>query len=737
MILRLIFKIWSTVMTAIASNSNIDVQFDTFIAMCEKVYSVHKGVGSKNEKQRLLTCFVDDLRLVLSKGEQSLNNQVFYNVIRLLLSEADLERNTYSMQEARLAKALMKSLGISPQSEDARVLQEASKSNVDFSSIVFKQVRNRCSSNSSSKLITVSKINSWLDKLAQASLDNDRDIIMVDILSQMSALQIKWIIRILLKDLRLGLGQDSVVSCIGGEAALKQFRYNYSIKLLASIQHNYKDSELIWGCPFRPMLAERISDDIIEEMFNSNKEYLIQDKLDGERVQLHFSHDAVRYFSRSGLEYSEQYGQISETVKLLFQGKSTCIFDGEMMVFDKINETFTEKGASPVDVKLLGDTNPQFMKVFCIFDILQYNGKFLLNTTFRERSQLLEAEFNLNTEMNVSKCVRIVECWPKVIKSYEESLNALNVAVKDKKQEGIILKRTDSIYVPHGRTNCGWYKVKRDYLTDTCEDIDLLVVGYKSGWKSSGAKINTTNFFVACPLHEHSEQWIICSSINLGFTKRDLQLLLDNSSFPTLMLEQPPKWILNYKDCSANYLEHPSKGIVLQVRAAEIYIKSEEYKHYPYIVLRFARAVEIRKDKKADECNSVDDIVKMAKRTVIYKTKVKRKHESKLKRKHSATHVNDSHEVNNIDDYSKEHKLDLKPKHEVCLTAISTPSLFRKCKDRMQKLHENVLFVSQPSKCTDLILIEDENSIRAKSFAEAGYSIMDVQQWLLDTDETT
>jgi DNA ligase-4 len=49
--------------------------------------------------------------------------------------------------------------------------------------------------------------------------------------------------------------------------------------------------------PFRPMLGERAAPNKVEKLMDA-KEFFIETKYDGERMQLHKDEDEYKYFSR-------------------------------------------------------------------------------------------------------------------------------------------------------------------------------------------------------------------------------------------------------------------------------------------------------------------------------------------------------------------------------------------------------------------------------------------------------
>lgn len=173
----------------------------------------------------------------------------------------------------------------------------------------------------------------------------------------MSALDCKWLTRILLKKLNLGLGHQYILSKYH-PMAFELYNQNSHLSDVCEIidsgvpLDDIKNGIIEVFKPIRPMLCERgyIAD--INEMLKQHGYYL-ETKMDGERCQLHVNGTQFKYISRqckddymtrifgatstTGLFSPKMYQQLNGKVR-------NAIFDGEMMVWDRVTETFLKKG---------------------------------------------------------------------------------------------------------------------------------------------------------------------------------------------------------------------------------------------------------------------------------------------------------------------------------------------------------------------------------------------------------
>lgn len=178
---------------------------------------------------------------------------------------------------------------------------------------------------------------------------------MVRMLDKMSALDRKWITRLLLKKLRLGVGDEKILNIYNPNASMVYKQCSLLSRVCEVIDKKIPFDQIQNGLlelfkPVRPMLCERGYVSKINKMLSEHNYYL-ETKMDGERCLLHINGTEFKYFSRgckdentaifgasstTGLYSPFMYHQLKGAVK-------NAIFDGEMMVWDREEETFSKK----------------------------------------------------------------------------------------------------------------------------------------------------------------------------------------------------------------------------------------------------------------------------------------------------------------------------------------------------------------------------------------------------------
>lgn len=176
---------------------------------------------------------------------------------------------------------------------------------------------------------------------------------MIQMFSGMSALDRKWLTRIILRKLRLSLGQSRILQLYhkNAEEAYNQCGDLQRVCEIVDNGEEVNKAPLIE--PFkalRPMLCERMVIHRIQEHLNAN-EYYLETKMDGERCHIHMKGNQFRYYSRNFNEFTTSYGSDPSggsftpiLAGLLRSNVDSVILDGEMMVWNRDEQMYHLKG---------------------------------------------------------------------------------------------------------------------------------------------------------------------------------------------------------------------------------------------------------------------------------------------------------------------------------------------------------------------------------------------------------
>lgn len=272
-----------------------------------------------------------------------------YPLLRLVLPQHDHDRQSYAMKETTIAKIYVHILGISERSEDGfrllhwrRPVSDAEAG--DFANAVYLSLLNRCQDRGT---LSIAALNNALDQLCAAQDRNQKYVVLQKLLRHTTALEQKWIVRIILKDLKIGMNEHTILSALS-ENAYKLFIVQSDLKSVCE-QLKTPNLKVVHGDglvlfkPISPMLATRQRPESLSGVLAGGR-YVIETKYDGERIQIHKDGDRIELFSRNCNNFTRLYEPhigdlIRDKVKC-----ASCILDGELLVYDTILQKFEEFG---------------------------------------------------------------------------------------------------------------------------------------------------------------------------------------------------------------------------------------------------------------------------------------------------------------------------------------------------------------------------------------------------------
>jgi len=257
---------------------------------------------------------------------------------------------------------------------------------------------------------------------------------------------------------------------------------------------------------FQPQLAQfqmHHFSKMIEKMGVTVDEpyFWIEEKLDGERMQMHMTKDPnteggfrFSFWSRKGKDYTYLYGNsfednrsaLTQHIKDAFDERvKNIILDGEMITWDP--ELDMMVGFGTLKSAAISEQKDPFdgtghRPLFRVFDCLYLNDRSLTQFKLSERRAALEA--------SVKDIHRRIE-----IHEYQEAQHASEIEAALRKvvaeaSEGLVLKNPRSVYQLNSR-NDDWMKVKPEYMTEFGESLDCVVIGGYYGSGHRGGRLSS------------------------------------------------------------------------------------------------------------------------------------------------------------------------------------------------------------------------------------------------------
>ncbi|XP_055337355.1 DNA ligase 4-like [Paramacrobiotus metropolitanus] len=617
-------------MAATAKSSVADtIQFRELAALCDTLAKL----PVKEKKRSTLALFLKRWRNEYDRiypNHPQPPPETFFPFLRLLMPWADKERPVYGIKENTLARLYIEELGLTPSGEPAQQLlhwkknkprNAGSKDDVsDFAGVAYYVLQNRLHKEGE---ISVEAVNNHLNNIAEANAiggQERKDTIKMSLhtlLRRTDPLEQKWLIRMIMKDLKFGMGEDAILNVFHPDAK-DLYDVTSSISTVCTKLHDptlrLSEIEVSLFAPVRPMLAETWNPEKLRSALKGGV-YYAEIKYDGDRCQIHKNGKEFRYFSRGGNDNTNVLGS-SASEGTLTQHIADCfrpdldnfIIDGEIVAYGLKEKCICTKAESYSIKNLTGETGYQVC--FVAFDVLLTNNKTVTALPLRQRVEILKDMFQEDEG-------RLYLARRKEVSTPDECYEFLNEAI-DRNEEGIMLKDPSSVYKPNARS-AGWWKVKPEYVDSLSDQLDVLVVGayYGTGRRSAGP----SHFLLAVAQDpetpgEKPTKFLSFSKVGSGYTYKELDEMGArlNPHFKKWTKTSKPEYLQlapGEKNRADLWVE-PENSFIVTVSAAQV-LDSDQFA--TKCTLRFPRMKEPRYDKPWFECLTVSQLQKLKEET--------------------------------------------------------------------------------------------------------------------------
>ncbi|KAH8724077.1 DNA ligase 4 [Phaeosphaeriaceae sp. PMI808] len=602
----------------------------------------HSNLSPHEAKRNIIERFIANWRKTVGND--------FYPAMRLIIPDKDRDRAMYGLKEKAIAKVLIKLTKISKDSDDAKQmlnwklpgqLYKASSSTAgDFAGRCYEVLSSRQLRTELSDM-TIAEVNIALDRLSQLGSEDEQVKIFQRFYRRMNAEEMTWLIRMILRQMKIGATEKTFLDIWHPDA---ETLFNISSNLRRVCWELYdpeirlegEDTGLGLMQCFQPQLAQfQDKGGSFEKMVgrirakSGDDMFWIEEKLDGERMQLHMMEDPdspggrlFGFWSRKAKDYAYLYGKhlqgdesgaLTRFIKDAF-GKNVknIILDGEMITWDMDVDHIvgfgTLKTAAISEKENKNDKNTGQRPLFRVFDCVYLNDKLLTPYSLRDRRRALETA--------VKDVHRRLEIHPYIeAQSHTEIEPALRKVVAEA-SEGLVLKNPDSMYRLNDR-NSDWMKVKPEYMSEFGESLDCVVVG---GYFGSGHRGGAHSSFLCALLlnkdakpgdTDYEKCWSFFK-VGGGFSREDYAAIRGRTEgkWKDWDARRPPLFIelggheQNRQHERPDQYIHPSDSVVLECKAASV--EGSDKFSFNY-TLRFPRFKQLRSDKRWDQALSREE----------------------------------------------------------------------------------------------------------------------------------
>ncbi|KAL9622700.1 MAG: hypothetical protein Q9160_003010 [Pyrenula sp. 1 TL-2023] len=708
-----------------------------------------------------------------------------YPAFRLILPEKDRERAMYGLKEKVLGRMFVKILKINKNSEDGYNLlnwklpgQSAARMAGDFAGRCYEVISKRPMRTTPGDL-TIGEVNDMLDQLAAAPKEETQLPVLQRFYSRMNAEELMWLVRIILRQMKVGASEKTIFE-IWHQDAESLFNVSSSLRRVCWELHDpaiLLESEErgvnLMQC-FQPQLAQfQLSSfqKMVERMQPTEDDpaFWIEEKMDGERMQLHMISDEsvpggkrFGFWSRKAKDYTYLYGNgfqdkngalTRHLTNTFDEGVENIIIDGEMITWDP------EGGQVPFGTlktaALEHQRNP-FAEgkrpLLRVFDVLYLNDRPLSRYTLRDRRRALEA--------SIKPVPDRFEIHPYTVATSAAEIEPKLREVIEDAAEGLVMKNPRSAYRLNDR-NDNWLKVKPEYMTEFGESLDCIVIGgyygsgHRGGHHSSflcGLRVADSHQNTASQRSHRAVNPMKCESffkVGGGFTAQDYATIRHHTENKwrkwdpkrppieyielgggELQYERPDEWIL------------PSDSVVVCVKAASV-TKTETFK--AGMTLRFPRFKRLRMDKSWETALSKEEF-KDLKQTVDEERRTKEFKVDSNARKRLKTTNSRARKPLTVSGYEARPATKSSPPPASGIPIFSGLSFFvlteslpqppekPLSKPNLESLissHGGLIHQTHTTS-PDTLCIADKNAVRAASLKKRGDVLLIRSQWIFD-----
>jgi DNA ligase-1 len=479
-------------------------------------------------------------------------------------------------------------------------------------------LREKIQTTFTSETITLEKVYETLFKIAKLEGKGSQEMKMryvSSMLNDATPQEAKFILKILLGTLRLGIAENTVMDALAiAFTGKKENRevienaYNVSSDLgkvaeVLSVDgiEQIKRFQIKLFSPIRPMLADRIKseEDTVKKF---QEEFAAEFKLDGERAQIHKQKDRIMIFSRSLENITSYYPDIVEKISERIVAENV-ILEAEVVAMNSnsgdflpFQELMHRRRKYEID-----EAVAKYPITVNFFDILFSDEKNCMDMKYLERRKLLE---KIIKQDNFARLIPM-----SVIESEEQILEVLENSINSG-CEGLMLKHLDSTYRA-GIRGSNWLKLKREYQNELGDSLDLVVVGAFFG---KGRRTGKYGTLLLASYNDEEDTFPSICKVGTGFTDESLDQLYQILS-PKVTLKKNPRIV---SEMEADVWFEPE--LVIEIVASEITQSPihktalDKIKENAGLALRFPKFTgKIRTEKNSEDASTDEEVIALYK----------------------------------------------------------------------------------------------------------------------------
>ena len=487
----------------------------------------------------------------------------------------------------------------------------------DIGDVAYEVLKNKFQTSLYYENLTIDRLYKTLIKISKVTGSGSIDIklnYINSLLINSSNLECKFILKLILGNLRLGIADFTILDAIAlsftGDKRNRKIlerAYNVSSDLgkIAKLLYNGSLEEvesisISLFIPIRPMLAERASNaqEALKKM--DGKICFAEYKIDGERIQIHKKGEKIELFTRSLENVTDNFSDIAKEIEKI--NTKDLIAEGEIVPIDLQTGKFLpfqtlmhRKRKYKID-----DAIKDYPVILNLFDILFYDDKDKTILPLFQRREILEKIIQTQSQ---NKKIRLIK--QKKITDIVEINKFMSEAIENG-CEGLMIKKPQSQYRA-GAREWAWIKLKKEYSNEFLDTVDLVIVGADYG---KGRRVGNYGTFLLATYDPNEDIFFTICKVGTGFTDESLEEISESLKHHTIKDKHPR---VNLGEIKMDIWFEPK--IVVEIFSPEITL-SPMYTTYINkvkkgygLALRFPKFTgKIREDKNAEDSTTISEI---------------------------------------------------------------------------------------------------------------------------------
>jgi DNA ligase-1 len=428
--------------------------------------------------------------------------------------------------------------------------------------------------------LTLFDVSAAFDGIAAVRGTNNKRELVRALIRRADAGEARYIVKIVSGETRIGLREGLLVDAIAkafdrdrdAVARANMLTGDIGEAALRAKHGTLDEPTLAHFTPVGMMLATPVLD-LAEVAQRFPPPYVVEDKYDGVRAQVHKAGDRVELYSRTFDRVTGRYPEMLEALQAI---PGSFVLDAEVLAFqDERAVPFTDFQTRLGRKDVSGEVRERLPASLVVFDLLERDGRSLLDLSLTERHDLLRA-LPLTPPLRLARQVTLEASGEELVAALDREFTA----ARERGNEGLMVKDPRSPYRP-GRRGMEWLKVKRALRT-----LDVVVTAVEWGHGKRRGVLSDYTFSV-----RDGDRLRVVGKAYSGLTDKEIAEMTEHFLAATV------------KDLGRARIVRPDT--VIEVAFDQIQ-RSE--RHDSGYAMRFPRIVRLRPDKPVREIDTLDTV---------------------------------------------------------------------------------------------------------------------------------